>query len=401
MLLWDSLKGLPKNIWLICIVALINRTGTMVFPFLALYLTQEIGVEPGKAGLVLTFYGIGALVSAPFAGKLSDKIGALNLIKLSLLSSGVLFFIYSFFNSYIIISIITVILAVVSEAFRPAGMAFISTEASIEQRKPAYALYRLAINLGMSIGPVVGGLLSAINFNLLFYVDGITSIAAGIFLLFAKWNLKSNSITEEKNQESFSDYKRKIVWKDYRFIYFLIACLPVVMVFFQHFSSMPLFVVDFLGFSRSTFGLLFAVNTVTIIFVEVPLNAKMAHWDDRKALAFGSLLCAIGFGGMVFATEIIGLVITIIIWTFGEMIFFPAAASLAAEISPKPQRGEYMGYFQMMFSLAFSLAPWAGTKLFELYGSDVLWTATFIMGTISAVLFPTLKKHSSNKLKNQ
>ncbi len=157
MLLWKSLKGLPKNIWLICTVALINRAGTMVLPFLALYLTQEIGVEPGKAGLVLTFYGIGALISAPFAGKLSDKIGALNLIRFSLFFSGITFFVYSLFDNYIAISITSVVLAVISESFRPAGMAFISNEAPIELRKQAYALYRLAINLGMSIGPVVGG----------------------------------------------------------------------------------------------------------------------------------------------------------------------------------------------------------------------------------------------------
>jgi MFS family permease len=394
MLLWKSLKGLPKNIWLICVVALINRTGTMVFPFLALYLTQEIGVEPGKAGLVLTFYGIGALVSAPFAGKLSDKIGALNLIKFSLLGSGVLFFVYSLFDSYIAISIISVVLAIVSEAFRPAGMSFISSEASVEQRKPAYALYRLAINLGMSIGPVVGGLLSAINFDLLFYVDGFTSIAAGVFLLFAKWQLKPSTIESKKKEATENEKRYKSVMRDGKFMYFLLASLPVVMVFFQHFSSMPLFVVDSLEFSRSTFGLLFAVNTVIIIIAEVPLNAKMSHWADWKGLVLGSILCAIGFGGMVFTTEIIGLVITIVIWTFGEMIFFPAAASFAAEISPEARRGEYMGYFQMMFSLGFTLAPWGGTKIFELYGSDILWTATFVFGMISAIMLPTLKKFS-------
>ncbi len=392
MLLWKSLKGLPKNIWLICIVALINRTGTMVFPFLALYLTQEIGVEPGKAGLVLTFYGIGAFVSAPFAGKLSDKIGALNLIKFSLLTSGVLFFVYSLFDSYIAISIISVVLAIVSEAFRPAGMAFISSEASVEQRKPAYALYRLAINLGMSIGPVVGGLLSAINFNLLFYVDGLTSIAAGVFLLFAKWQLKPQPIDSENTEKIKTETKPKAVWRDGMFMYFLLASLPVVMVFFQHFSSMPLFVVDNMGFSRSTFGLLFAINTVIIIFLEVPLNAMMSHWADWKGLALGSLLCAIGFGGMVFTTEIIGLVITIVIWTFGEMVFFPAAAAFAADISPENRRGEYMGYFQMMFSLSFTLAPWGGTKILEVYGPQTLWMVTFATGIISMLMMFFIKK---------
>jgi MFS family permease len=401
MLLWKSLKGLPKNIWLICVVALINRTGTMVFPFLALYLTQEIGVEPGKAGLVLTFYGIGALVSAPFAGKLSDKIGALNLIKFSLLGSGVLFFVYSLFDSYIAISIISVVLAIVSEAFRPAGMSFISSEASVEQRKPAYALYRLAINLGMSIGPVVGGLLSAINFDLLFYVDGFTSIAAGVFLLFAKWQLKPSTVESEKTEHDEKGIEPKSVLRDGRYMFFLFAALPVAMVFLQHISSMPLFVVEGLGFSRSTFGLLVAVNTIIIIIAEVPLNAKMSHWADWKGLALGSLLCGIGFGGMVFTTEIIGLVVTIAIWTFGEMIFFPAAAAFAADISPENRRGEYMGYFQMMFSLSFTIAPWGGTKILEVYGPQILWTVAFFAGIISMLMMFFVKKASPSTDPNE
>ncbi|MFZ1291146.1 MAG: MFS transporter [Melioribacteraceae bacterium] len=400
MNLWKSLNGLPKNIWLICAVTLINRTGTMVFPFLALYLTQEIGVTPGKAGLVLTFYGIGALISAPFAGKLSDKLGALNLMKFSLLLSGVLFFVYSIFNDYIIISIISVFLAVVSEAFRPAGMAFISNEVTVEQRKPAYALYRLTINLGMSIGPVIGGFLSSIDFHFLFVVDGITSIAAGIFLIFAKWELKPKINIEGENVNSNNPYTKIKVWQDFQFMFFLIASLPVVMVFFQHFSSMPLFVVDQLKFTTATFGFLTAINTVIIIFVEVPLNSLMSKWENWKGLALGSILTAIGFGGMAFTTELWGLAITIVIWTFGEMIFFPAAASLATDISPENRRGEYMGFYQMMFSLAFTIAPWSGSKIYEIYGSQVLWIFTFISGIVSAILFLNLKKVNKNIFPN-
>ncbi|MBK8944376.1 MAG: MFS transporter [Ignavibacteriae bacterium] len=391
MNLWKSLNGLPKNIWLICAVTLINRSGTMVFPFLALYLTQEIGVTPGKAGLVITFYGIGALISAPFSGKLSDKLGPITMMKFSLLFSGILFFIYSIFDNYVLISITSVILAIVSEAFRPAGMAFISNEVTVEQRKPAYALYRLTINLGMSIGPVIGGLLSSIDFHLLFFVDGITSIAAGIFLIFAKWDFKPKISIEEENNKFNSDKKK--VWMDFQFMYFLIAALPVFMVFLQHFSSMPLFVVEQLKFTTATFGLLTAINTVIIIFVEVPLNSLMSKWEDWKGLTLGSILTAIGFGGMAFTNDIYGLIITIIIWTFGEMIFFPAAASFATEISPENRRGEYMGFYQMMFSLAFTIAPWSGTKIYEIYGSQILWTFTFVSGIASALLFIRLRKN--------
>lgn len=398
MLLWKSLKGLPKNIWLICTVALINRAGTMVLPFLALYLTQEIGVGIGKAGLVLTFYGIGALISAPFAGKLSDKIGALNLIRFSLFFSGITFFIYTLFDNYIAISITSVVLAVISESFRPAGMSFISTEAPIELRKQAYALYRLAINLGMSIGPVVGGILSAINFNLLFYVDGITSIAAGVFLILVKWQINPSSSESSEEDSELLKTAKKAVWKDSYFMYFLMASIPVSLVFFQHFSTMPLFIVENLGFTRQTFGLLVSINTVIIIFVEVPLNAKMSHWADWKSMALGSLLCAIGFGGMVFTTEVIGLVITIVIWTFGEMIFYPASASFAASLAPEKRRGEYMGYYQMMFSFVFTLAPFGGAKIFEIYGSQVLWSVAFLAGVVSMLMMFRMKSFE-NKAK--
>lgn len=396
MNLWKSLNGLSKNIWLICAVTLINRSGTMVFPFLALYLTQEIGVTPGKAGLVITFYGIGALITSPFAGKLSDKLGPITLMKFSLFSTGLLFFVYSFFDNYIIISVISVILAIFSESFRPAGMAFISNEVTVEQRKPAYALYRLAINLGMSIGPVIGGILSSIDFHLLFYVDGLTSIAAGVFLVFAKWNIKPKTVDSNLEEKNLTINSKLVIWQDGKFMYFLFASLPVVMVFFQHFSSMPLFVVDQLGFSRSTFGFLIAVNTVMIIIVEVPLNSLMSKWEDWKGLALGSVLTAIGFGGMAFTTEIWGLVITIIIWTFGEMIFFPSAASFATDISSEERRGEYMGYYQMMHSLAFIIAPWSGAKIYEVWGSQILWIFTFFSGIASALLYIKLRNYKKS-----
>lgn len=396
MNLWKSLNGLSKNIWLICAVTLINRSGTMVFPFLALYLTQEIGVTPGKAGLVITFYGIGALITAPFAGKLSDKLGPITLMKFSLFSTGLLFFVYSFFDNYIIISVISVILAIFSESFRPAGMAFISNEVTVEQRKPAYALYRLAINLGMSIGPVIGGILSSIDFHLLFYVDGLTSIAAGVFLVFAKWNIKPKTVDSNLEEKNLTINYKLVIWQDGKFMYFLFASLPVVMVFFQHFSSMPLFVVDQLGFSRSTFGFLIAVNTVMIIIVEVPLNSLMSKWEDWKGLALGSVLTAVGFGGMAFTTEIWGLIITIIIWTFGEMIFFPSAASFATDISSEERRGEYMGYYQMMHSLAFIIAPWSGAKIYEVWGSQILWIFTFFSGIASALLYIKLRNYKKS-----
>ncbi len=168
-------KNIPKNIWILAAATLINRSGTMVLPFIALYANQILNASKSDAGLVLAAYGIGAFISAPFAGKLSDKIGTMRLMKISLFSTGLFLFLYSFVTNFILFLALTFVWAILSEAFRPASMAFISDEITSDRRKTAFALQRLAINLGMSIGPVVGGILSTINFHLLFYINGLTS----------------------------------------------------------------------------------------------------------------------------------------------------------------------------------------------------------------------------------
>ena len=226
----------------------------MVLPFIALYANQELGASKGDAGLVLAAYGIGAFVTAPFAGKLSDKIGTLRMMKISLLSTGAFLFLYSIVTHFVLFLALTFVWAIISEAFRPASMSFISSEISSDRRKTAFALNRLAINLGMSIGPVMGGILSTINFHLLFYVDGITSLAAGVFLVLFPW--EKHEVEEQPVTETTTSNQRGFVLKDKRLLYFLLALIPVEIVFFQHIGAYPLFIVSELGFSNAIFGYL-------------------------------------------------------------------------------------------------------------------------------------------------
>jgi len=387
---YSGLKNIPRNIWLLAIATLINRAGTMVLPFIALYANQELGVSKGDAGMVLAAYGIGAFITAPFAGKLSDKIGTLRMMKTALFLTGSFLFLYSFITNFILFLCLTFLWSIISEAFRPASMSFISGEISSDRRKTAFALQRLAINLGMSIGPVIGGILSTINFHLLFYVDGFTSLAAAAFLVLSP--LKTHDSNKAAVTKEQVPHKKVNVFKDTRLIFFLLALIPVEIVFFQHIGALPLFIVSDLGFSTAIFGFMTAVNTVLIIFIEVPLNDAMRNWDDRKSLALGALLCGVGFGMMAFTNSIVTIVLLIVVWTFGEMIFFPSSGEFVAKIAPEKQRGEYMGYFQMSFSFAFMVGPWLGAEALEQLGSFYLWLGSLAFGLISAVLMLRLKK---------
>lgn len=396
---WKGLKGLPRDLWLISFATLINRAGTMVLPFLAIYLISELDFEASSAGFVITFFGIGGLITAPFVGKLADKIGAFKLMKISLFATGFVLLLYPFFFTYLAIIIITFTWSVVSEAFRPAALALVSEIVPAENRKTAFALNRLMINLGMSIGPVAAGFLVLIDFSIIFYFDAATSFLSGLFLLL--YPIKPVYHHDEKIKETDTKSIKKSVLKDSFYIYFLIAILPASMVIFQHIGAMPIFLVNDLLFNPSTVGFLFAVNTVLIILVEVPLNSAMSHWSDKKSLVLGAFLVGAGFGAMAFAEDIYAIILTIIIWTFGEMIFFPSSSSFTAEISPPGRRGEYMGYYQLIFSLAFAMGPWLGTEIYETFGANILWIITFFTGVISALLLYNLKEKPPAKSAEQ
>ena len=389
---WRGLKNLPKGMWLLFATTLINRSGTMVLPFLAIYLTQKVGISAEKAGLVLAFYGLGALVTSPIIGRLSDRIGALRIMKISLIASGMMMFAYSFINDYVMIIVITFMLSVISEAFRPANLSLITDIVDSSMRRPAFALNRLAINLGMSIGPVAGGFLALINFHYIFYVDGITSIISGIFLILTSPKSFAEHEIHKKNfMQSEAGKIKGNIFSDSRLLYFMLALLPIPMIYLQHQAAMPLFLVRELHFSAATYGILFTINTVLIIFVEVPLNNSLNHWSDRKLLSIGALLCGIGFGGMAFARDIYGICLTIVIWTFGEMIIFPASSAYMSEIAPANRRGEYMGIYQTIFNLSFTIGPWIGTAVMERYGSTTLWLGTFVFSVFSALMMLKLE----------
>lgn len=364
----------------------------MVLPFLTLYLTVDRRYSPGTAGLALTIYGIAAIVIAPISGRLSDRLGGLRIVKLSLFLSGLLLLVFPFAQSLIAILVMTAVWALVNEAFRPPSMAIIGDLAAPAQRKAAFALSRLAINLGMSIGPVIGGFLAMRSFRLLFYADATTALMAGLLLVLVPWRTgKPSGVNQPEVEPAVNGTSAPVAYtsvlKDRRFLYFLAAMVPVELVFFQSLAAMPLFLVGDLHYTAASFGAVLALNSVLIIVVEVPLNAAMADWPHRHALALGALLVGLGFAGLVFGGVGVGWVAaTVVVWTFGEMILLPASSAYVSDIAPPSRSGAYMGLYTMGFSVAFAIGPFLGVKVMETFGPRFVWIGSFICGCVTAMM---------------
>jgi MFS family permease len=410
---WRGLRQLPREIWILFAATLVNRCGTMVLPFLVLYLTRELNISASHAALALTVYGIAALLTMPVSGWLTDRFGSLFVMRGSLLLSGFVLFLFPLAHHFAAILGITFAFAILNESVRPPSLALVSELVKPGQRKQAFALSRLAVNLGMSVGPAIGGILALYSFRILFFADGVTSILAALVLLFA-WPAMPRTKASEPRWDDPEDLGREIeaegpsllaashpvadlrAFRNRRMLYFLAALIPTQLVFFQLTSTVPLFLVHYLRLPESIYGTVFTLNTLMIVVLELPLNNAMARWSHRRTLTLGAFLYAIGFGSFALARGPIGIFAAVVVWTFGEMILMPGSAAYAAEIAPAGRRGEYMGLYTMSFSFAFSLGPWLGAMLLESHGPQALWGTALVSGCVSTLLMSRIGLHKSN-----
>lgn len=377
---WRGLGDLPRDIWTLFAASLINRMGTMVLPFLVLYLTQDLGFPAGRAGLVLTFYGLGALVAAPISGRLCDRLGPVRVMRWSLVLSAATFVAFPIARSWPAVMAATAVLSIFSEAARPAMLSMLTDLVPAERRKAAFAVNRLAINLGMSIGPAAGGFIAEHSFKGLFFVNAAaTLLAAGVLSVFPLRIAHHDPIAGEA-----AAGRSRTAWRDGLFLAFLAAQIPVAVVFFQHEGALPLYLVRDLGLTESFYGMLFTVNTVLIVLLEVRLNLSTTHWSAARTLALGTILLGIGFGALAVAHRPGSVVATVVVWTFGEMILLPAMSNYVAGIAPRDRRGEYMGLYSMSWGIAFGFGPWIGTEIMDAFGARTLWIGTFVVCAATA-----------------
>jgi MFS family permease len=385
---WRGLSGLPRPVWILAAVAFTNRVGAMFVPFLVLYATGALGVSPSKAGVLLTVYGVGGIIAAPIGGRLCDRFGPVRVMWLSLVAAGALLLAMPLATTYEATLALVALLALVGEAVRPATMSATGAFAGASQRRAAFALTRLAVNLGMAVGPALGGVLALHSFSLLCIVDGATSLAAALLLTLA-WPGEPPAVAREP------EHLRKGAWRAPGFMVFLLGALACAIVFFQHESTLPLYLTRELALPSTTFGLMFTINTGLIVLVEVPINLAMARWPHRRVLALGALLNAIGFGSAVLVTPAwggaaaYGMALTVVVWTFGEMVLLPGMTAYVTDIAPPGRAGEFLGLYSMTWGVAFATGPVAGTWLYDHVGPAAVWLACFGLGSCAALVFAT------------
>ncbi len=348
-------KGLSIEIWFLALTTFINRAGAMVIPFLSLYLINYLNFSLGQVGWIMTFYGLGSVVGVYFGGKLADRIGYFKVMYSSLILTGIAFLILQHINTYYALCFGIFLLTVVADAFRPAIWVALADYSKEENRTRSVTLIRLAINLGFSMGPAIGGLIiTYISYKGLFWVDGITSIFAALIIIKYLYQKKSVII------EDGLDVKvKKSPYRDRQYLVFWFAMFLIGFTFMQYFSTLPLYYNEILGLHEEQIGLLLAVNGFLIFLLEMPIvhALEKSRIEGIKIVIAGVVLLAVSFLVLNFSNWVGFAMIGILFMTFGEMLGFPFSNSYALDRSKRGNKGEYMALYSMSFSFAHILGP--------------------------------------------
>jgi predicted MFS family arabinose efflux permease len=388
----QAYSGLSRATWLLSSVMLVNRSGTMVVPFMTIYLTSPaMGYSIAQAGLVMGIFGLGAICGGFVGGRLVDRWGFHRVQLAALCGGGIAFMILGQVKSYPLICVCTFLLSVVNDAFRPANSTAIATYSKEENRTRSYSLNRLAINLGWAAGGALGGILASINYHLLFWVDGGTNLAAALLLRLFLQPEKTNAVhhaREAPNKPVMSPYR------DRTYLQFIVCTMLFASCFFQIFTTLPLFYKRVLGMPEYMIGLVLTINGLIISVVEMVLVFKLEGRRDNLYYVFIGVL-AIGASYLLLDVLPLSLFLVyfcMVVSTVGEMLTMAFLNSFWISRTSRSNRGSYAGLYTIAWSTAQVIGPTGGAEIAQRAGFNVLWWTVGGICLLAAMAYRYLRK---------
>lgn len=370
-------EGLPRPFWFLWAGLLINRAGSFIVPMLTVYLTRERGLSLIDAGGILALYGVGSLAGTTLGGWLADHLGRRATLLASLVSSALVMVATGQARELSTIAALVFALGFTADLFRPASQALVADLVAPEFRVKAFGTQYWAINLGFAFAALVGGFVARQGFEVLFFADAATTLGCAIMVF-----LGVPETRPERTQTQEGSLLTPFL--DVRFVPFLVLSYVTAFVFMQHLVSLPKDMAD-KGLGPESFGMALATNGVLIVLLQ-PLVLRAVTTGSRgRPLALGALLTGIGFGITAFADALPLFVLSVAVWTLGEILIAPVNSTVVADRAPSHLRGRYQGAFGLTWSLAVVTAPVISPRLIVITGLTPFWGLCFVACALAAV----------------
>lgn len=369
----NSYMGIPRNIWLLSLISLVNRCGSMVISFITLYLTQQLHFSIRDTGYTMSCFGVGALIGAYTGGRLTDKLGYYAVQFWSLIFNGLMLLLLMVVRDFWWMCAAVFVMSLIAELFRPANSVAINRHCTPETRTRSISLYRMAVNLGWTVAPVLGGLLASLGWNWLFWVDGLTCIFAALLLRrLLPPDAEPDSPPVDPNEAPTTDISP---YRDRAFLWFVLLSVINAIVFMQFLWTVPVFFKESYGWTEAHIGLVVALNGLIVFVVEMPLIFRIE--GRRSPLYFvriGLALYAVAYlsFNMPLGSSVAALAYIVAI-SLGEIFVMPFSSNHVYGCMGVTRQGQYIALYMMAYSVANTVAPLLGTQVIAAWGYSALW----------------------------
>jgi MFS family permease len=387
-----DLRGLPREAWVLYAGTFINRFGSFVLTFMVLVLVRR-GFSPAEAGRAASASGIGALAAGMVGGHLADRIGRRRTIVLSMFSSSAVLVGMWQAQGLAPTVVLAALAGMTAEMYRPASAALLADLTPPGGRVSAFAMYRVAVNLGYAMGPAAAGFFAADYPGVVFLGDAVTSLLYGVLVLFAIPK-SADDVAKRPRAAAAADAPRGSLVRrmvaDHPFLLVLAASLLAHVVYHQDFAALPL-EVQARGLPTHAYGLMMSLNGLICLLLELPVASVTSRLPPWIPMSAGIGLMGVGLGMTGLAPGFAALMATVVVWTLGEIVWSPVASAYVADLAPREVQGRYQAVFGLTSAAGMVIAPAYGPALYA-YSPGGLWASCAVLGLCGAMLCSTLRR---------
>jgi MFS family permease len=374
---------------LVLLQAFGSLSASALFSFLGIWALQRLDASETGLGLAYLAMAGSAIVTGVIGGHLSDRVGRRPMMLIGrgffcLTSLGAL---AAGDNTLAGLSVIAATGAL-SSLGDAADSAMVADLVAPADREQAYAALRVAANMGVVLGPPIGGLLLAGSWNTLFIgAAGLSAISWAL-----AWRLipTRGRFTPERGEKS---ERISVVFRDRPFMTLLGGAVLAWMVYVGFELLLPISVVEHHGIDRSLWGAIAIVNPLLVALLQLRVTNATTRFEPATRMVASLMLMGPPFllFGVSDALPIV--VAVVVVFVFGEMLWVPTMQAVVADRAPAAQRGAYMGAFSATSGAAFALTPLVGLQVLGRAGDQAMWGLIASIAVIGAIAFATVLRH--------
>jgi MFS family permease len=384
------LSAYSRQFWILFIGQLVSAVGmSIIWPFMTIYVRERLNVSLTVVGLVLGANSMAGLLSQLVGGPAVDRFGRKIAMIISLGARAVLMLGLGLADSLTSFSVLILLSGFFGSLFSPALNSMVADIVEPEKRTEAYALMRMVANLGIAIGPAVGGFVATRSYLISFVCAAAASaIYFFITLVFIKETRPEVAAGEHGSARAPSGYGP--VLRDFPFVLFCVSYAIMGIAYAQMMTIFPVYIKDQYLVPESRFGLIMATNAAMVVLFQYPVTRGLRRLALAPTLALGALFVSLGLGIVAFSTTFSMFLLSMVVVTIGELIFAPSSVAFVADLAPETMRGRYMGIFGMCFGLAFGVAPAIGGLINDHMGPVYIWRIMALVALFSGLAFLTI-----------